>query len=457
MKKKSNIKHSAKKIKWIIAAVVIIVIIIFIMTSSNKGTSVISATAKKENIKSYVAQRGKTDLPQIYKITMPYNSRILPVTKSSGTVVKKGEIVASLDLSDINTQVQTAKANVENIQEQINLNEYRKFVKTALDESEKWINTMKQILGITKIKITASQHAFEYALQHRNALVQSGRAVSRIEKNEAEMQAAVKEVDLQSSKMAYSAMGFFTDLWKLAPVYIHEYINAKNISKNVLNCELKKAQAALNLAKIHLSMAEMKSPVDGVVLQRYVTNERFLPIGTEILDIGVIKNLEISADILTTEVINIKIGNNVDIYGAAIGASPIQGKVSKIEPQGFTDVSSLGVKQQKVKIKISLAPNVLDKFTKSGKTLGIGYRVYVKIYTSEANDVLVIPRTALFKGSNNQWGIFVIKKGKALLKKVTVGILNDESAEITSGLKVNDKVIIAPPTSINSGSKVNVI
>ena len=457
MKKKSNIKHSAKKIKWIIATVVIIVIIIFIMTSSNKGTSVISATAKKENIKSYVAQRAKTDLPQIYKITMPYNSRILPVTKSPGTVVKKGEIVASLDLSDINTQVQIAKANVENIQEQINLNEYRKFVKTALDESAKWINTMKQILGITKIKITASQHAFEYALQHRNALVQSGRAVSRIEKNEAEMQAAIKEVDLQSSKMAYTAMGFFTDLWQLAPVYIHEYINAKNISKNILTCELKKAQAALNLAKIHLSMAEMKSPVDGVVLQRYVTNERFLPIGTEILDIGVIKNLEISADILTTEVINIKIGNNVDIYGAAIGASPIQGKVSKIEPQGFTDISSLGVKQQKVKIKISLAPNVLDKFTKSGKTLGIGYRVYVKIYTSEAKDVLVIPRTALFKGSNNQWDIFVIQKGKAFLKKVTVGILNDESAEITSGLKVNDKVIIAPPTSLNSGSKVNVI
>ena len=442
------------KTKWIIICIIVLVTIIIFSDSSSNDTPVISATTKKGSIKSYIEQRAITDLPVIYTITMPYNSRIMPTTKKPGDIVKKGETVASLDIADINTKVQIAQANLDDIQGQIKLNEYRNFAKTALKESTKWIKTMEQLLGMTKIKITASQHVFDYALQHRNALVQSGRAVSRIEKNEAEMQAAVKEVDLQSSKMANSAMKFFTDIWKLAPIYIEEYINARNISREVLTAELMKAKAQLFLAEKHLKMSNMKSPVDGVILKRYVTNERFLPIGTVILDIGVMQNLEISANVLTTDVTNIKVGDSVDVYGAAIGNTPIMAKVSQIEPQGFTDISSLGVKQQKVKVKIKPDPGALDKLSKEGRTLGVGYRVFVKIYTSEAENALIIPRTTLFKGSNNQWEVFSIENNTAILKKVNIGILNDESAQVLSGLKANDRIIIAPPTSLKDGSKV---
>jgi HlyD family secretion protein len=456
MNKTKSPKFS-KKTWIIIIAGIILAVLIYTVNSSSNSISVIMSTAKKENIKSYITQRAKTDLPQIYKITIPYNSRILAITKTPGTVVKKGEIVASLDTADIQTQVKIAESNVESIQGKITLNEYRNFAGTALIESQKWIKTMKQILGITKIKITASQHVFEYALQHKNALIQSGRAVSRIEKNQAEMEAAVKEVDLQSAKMTYSAMGFFTEICELAPIYIKEYLNAENIEKDVLKSELKKEQSILALAKKHLKMAKMKSPVDGTILKRYITNERFLPIGTEIMSIGVMKDLEVSVDVLTTEVTEINIGNTVDVYSGAIGSKAISGKVSKIEPQGFTDISSLGVKQQKVKVKISLTPDTLKNLKKEGKNLGVNYRVFVKIYTAEAKNALVIPRTALFRGSNNHWNIFIIKNGQAGLRTVSVGILNDTSAQITAGLNIGDKVIIAPPTSLQSGTKVNIL
>ncbi|MCF7791147.1 MAG: HlyD family efflux transporter periplasmic adaptor subunit [Victivallales bacterium] len=455
---KQNKKPKFKKKRtWIIAIAVFVIIVFFFTFHTSPGTVVRTAKVKKSNIKSYISNKGKTNLPKIYKITMPYSSRILPVTIKTGAKVKNGEAVASLDLNEIKTKVKVAEAKLKNIEGQIKLNEYREFWKTALNESSKWTKTMEELLKMTKIEITANQHVLDYAIQHKNALIQSGRAVSRINKNEAEMQAAVKEVELQKSRFANRAMDIITKIFKLCPVYISEHLKSLNIEKGVLSAQQDEAAAELKLAKIHFNMAKLKSPVDGVILNKYIKNERFLQAGTEILDIGIMKNLEVSSNILTIEAININKGDEVDIYGEVIGTHPIRGKVTKIEPRGFTDISSLGVKQQKVKVKIAIEKSALKKLLKNRKHLGVGYRVYVRIYTSEAKNTLVVPRTALFKGSGGQWDIFIVKDGKSYLKKVTVGIMNDKQVQITSGLKVDDKVIIAPPTSLKNGSKVSVL
>ena len=453
-------KHNPKKLiskKWIIIVIILIIIISGIVMMPAKKVSVTTAKAEKNNIKSYITQQAKTHLKNVYKITMPYSSRINAVNLTPGSTVKNGEVVASLVLTDINAEYAIVESELQEINSQIELNEYRNFVTTALKESMEWIKTMKQLLGITKIKITASQHALEYAMQHKNALIQSGRAVSRIEKNEAEMEAAVKEVELESSRLAYSAMGIFTDIWKLLPKYINEYIKTLDMKKEILLAQKKQAEAKISIVTNNKELAIMKSPVDGIVLERYVSNERYLPIGNNILDIGTMKDLEVEANVLTTDVINVKVGNKVEIVSAAGEGSLMNGTVSQIEPQGFTDISSLGVKQQKVKIKISFDKGELARVEDSGYTYGVEYRVYIKIFTSEAKNAIIIPRTALFKGENGQWNVFTVENDTAKLKIVKVGILNDEQAQITSGLKINDEVIIAPPTSLTDSTKVKSI
>jgi len=121
------------------------------------------------------------------------------------------------------------------------------------------------------------------------------------------------------------------------------------------------------------------------------------------MELGNLSQLEVTANILTDEAINIKPGNSVDIFGAALGNIPIHGKVLRVNPKGFTKLSSLGVEQQKVVVKISFDKDSLNNLNKVHKTLGDGFRLQVKIYTSTKDNVLKVPRTALFKGNDGKW------------------------------------------------------
>jgi HlyD family secretion protein len=69
----------------------------------------------------------------------------------------------------------------------------------------------------------------------------------------------------------------------------------------------------------------------------------------------------------------------------------------------------------------------------------------------------VVPRSALFRGANNDWQVFTIERGRAHLRNVKVGLSNDERAEITSGLNEGDQVILAPEVNLSEGQRVRVL
>jgi HlyD family secretion protein len=192
------------------------------------------------------------------------------------------------------------------------------------------------------------------------------------------------------------------------------------------------------------------------VLERAVTNEGQVPVGTVLLRIGRWEDLEIEADVLSQDVVRVKPEQRVGVHGPAIGVDPAVAKVTRIYPAGFTKTSSLGVEQQRVKVIMKFEPEDLTRLREQND-LGVHYRVRVRIYTAEASGTLVIPRSALFRGSKNDWRVFVIRGGRAHLQAVKVGLSNDEWAEITSGLAEGDQVILAPETNLGEGQSVRAI
>ncbi len=228
----------------------------------------------------------------------------------------------------------------------------------------------------------------------------------------------------------------------------------KHLETDVLTHRLELARGERELAARRLDRAILKSPVDGIVLQRFSKNEEYLPAGTLLMEIGNLDDLEVTADILSQDVTAVRPGNPVEIYGAAIGEPPLLGAVARIKPAGFTKVSSLGVDQQRVAVVIALPEGVRTQLKERGRILGLAYRVQVRIYTDEKKDVLKVPRTALFRGEQEQWRIFAVRKGKAVSVPVTLGILNDNEAEITSGLNEGETIIAVPSKALKSGDRV---
>jgi len=240
----------------------------------------------------------------------------------------------------------------------------------------------------------------------------------------------------------------------MMPTYLNQWLERKDLNGNILEKQLLEASALQQKAERDLKRAEMRSPIDGTILKRYIKNERYLVAGTMLLDIGNLDDLQVTADILSRDVVNISNGNIVEISGAAIGEQSITGKVLRVKPQGFTKVSSLGVDQQRVPVVITLDKNSLQANESRKRQLGNEYRIQVKIFTATKKDVLKIPRTALVRSSSGRWQVYKIVNSQAITTNIDIGLINNNEVEVIKGLNVNDQVIVAPPVTITDNTPV---
>lgn len=201
----------------------------------------------------------------------------------------------------------------------------------------------------------------------------AGVAVARAE-------AALKQAnaDLERSRQL-AAKGFISPTQlernQLTRTLAQRDLQAARFEQQVAVHETAQARAALSRIDRRETGErwQIHSPVDGQVLKVMRESEGPVQIGAPLLEIADPTDLEIVADVLTTDAVQIKPGDGVTIdrYGAA---RSLTGRVRLVEPAAFTKVSALGVEEQRV--------NVVIDFTSpqsEWSTLGDGYRVDVRI------------------------------------------------------------------------------
>ncbi len=276
------------------------------------------------------------------------------------------------------------------------------------------------------------------------------------EYEQAQLSQVQARVELRQDELVSAAMQALDAAVLLGPKAISQYIARKALPHAVL--EKQKAEAQINLEQVTTSegRAQMTSPVEGVVLERLVSDERQVAAGTVLLRIGRLEDLEVEADVLSQDVVAVKTGDAAEVSGPAIGPTPVSGTVSRIYPAGFTKVSSLGVEQQRVKVIVALKPEDIARLhTERG--LGTDYRVSVRIITASKPEALTVPRSALFRGAEGKWQLFAVRGGRARLQAVETGLMNDETVEITRGLAEDDVVVLAPETNLADGARVSAL
>ena len=102
----------------------------------------------------------------------------------------------------------------------------------------------------------------------------------------------------------------------LLPTAVRQYIQRKVLAHDVLAQQLAEAEVHMREAEKNEQLGTMTSPVDGVVLERAMSNERQVAAGTVLLRIGRWEDLEIEADVLSQDVVRVKPGQHVEVRGA---------------------------------------------------------------------------------------------------------------------------------------------
>jgi HlyD family secretion protein len=189
------------------------------------------------------------------------------------------------------------------------------------------------------------------------------------------------------------------------------------------------------------------SPINGSVLRVLQESAAVVTAGTPLLELGDPLDLEAEIDVLSRDAVKIHPGARVllEHWG---GDEPLVGRVRLVEPSGFTKISTLGVEEQRVYVIVDFVDP-----PEARQTLGDGFRVEARIVIDEANDVLKVPTSALFRVGKES-AVFQVVDGVAREQIVKIGRQNGLEAEVLSGLAAGDEVVIHPSDQVENGVQV---
>jgi HlyD family secretion protein len=191
----------------------------------------------------------------------------------------------------------------------------------------------------------------------------------------------------------------------------------------------------------------VRAPAAGRVLQLHQRSAGFVNAGEPLVDIGDPGKLEVAVRVLSRDAVRIHPGTRVilDQWG---GDHPLEATVTRVEPVGETEVSALGVEEQRVTVLASITSPMAAR-----SRLGAGYRVLARFIIWSAPDVLRVPTAAVFTRGEGT-AAFVVEDGRAVLRQVTLGHRAGLQAEVVGGLREGDVVIVHPANDVEAGVRV---
>lgn len=298
------------------------------------------------------------------------------------------------------------------------------------------------------------------------------RAGARIERARVGLNQAQRE--LQRSE-PLAAQGFVSpsrvEDAQLALAAARSEADTAVIEREVAQRELAQARAALEAMRgTGGSTFTIRAPVAGRILELHHTSETPVAMGTPLLVVGDTRRLEVVADLLTSDALQVPPGAavRIDRWG---GAGELQGRVRRVEPAAVTKVSALGVEEQRVKVLIDLTSP-----PEHWQALGDGYRVGVRIVTRAQPQALQVPVAALFPppataasapasasaaspetpetAQARHMALYVVEDGRARLRSVQMLARNGHSAWIRGDLRPGQQALLYPPAALRDGQRV---
>jgi HlyD family secretion protein len=347
-----------------------------------------------------VDEEGRTRVRERFVVSATVSGRVLRIELEPGDRVERGAIVARLDAGP--APLLDARAR---------------------EEALASVNSAR----------AAAAGAQAEAQRARTALAQAERELERAQRLAAGGALAAQERDARETEVRLAREG----------------VNMALAAVEAARADVVRAEARLTSGRSGAAsgIVALRAPASGVILRRLRESESMVPAGEPLVEIGDPAEIEIVADLLSTDAMRVKAGARamVELWD---DAGAVEAEVRRIEPSGFTKVSALGVEEQRVNV-------ILDLVDPTGEDVVFGdaYRVDVRIVVWETAGVLRVPTAALFR-DGGEWAVYAIRDRRARLTHVEIGQQNGREAEVVGGLTEGAIVIIHPPDSLGDGARV---
>ncbi len=219
--------------------------------------------------------------------------------------------------------------------------------------------------------------------------------------------------------------------------------------------QFESTRAALTQSRENLANTEIRSPVNGVVLNRFVAEGDLATTGTTAFEIANLVGYETRVYLPMQDWERVRIGLPVELKLSNREGTAARGNVSRISPQ-LNPETGLG--------------EVVVSLTDVTPSIRQGVLTESRITLVTKENAVVIPRSAMVEKVDTYiepetntveirrtFSVFVSKGDSvAERRELTLGLEQGDRIEVLSGLQPGEKLIITGHRSLNDGSRIRV-
>lgn len=249
-------------------------------------------------------------------------------------------------------------------------------------------------------------------------------------------------VDEAQAKLAMAKKNRLSNETLLKQNYISQNaFDTTNNSVELATASLKSATAQHQIAQLALADTEVKAPLDGIISKRSVQAGDKVSPDTPLFNIVNLSQLTLEAQVPSSEIPRIKIGQLVNFHVDGFGTRNFSGKVARINPAAETGSRSMLVYVAVGNFDAALKGGM---FAKGSLTL------------EKSAAMPVIPIQAV-RQQNGQDIIYKIVNNEVQVQKVKLGLRNEDEGlvQVLEGLSAGVNVISTKLDGVKPGNKVS--
>lgn len=376
---------------WLVGIILVAVIVITAALMGG-GQKVEVTQAEKGIFTQVIEETGYVQVIEEQQIQAAQTASVSQLLLEAGDQVQKGQLLMVLSSPELEAEIASVRSQLAQVESQL------------------------EGADLELISLRAELNQAREDLDRKKALLEAG---------------ALAEAEYQITQLEFL---------KIENLAAQQESNADGLAKQVRDC-----QVMLDTLSSKSSDLEVRSSVEGILLDVPIKEGQVVTPGTLLAQISAGEGMEVKTDLLSDEIRQVQVGQKVTITSPVLGDQSLVGRVSKIYPQAYEKVSALGVIQRRVPVLISMEQTA---------NLRPGYEVRVSIETVHKEDVTLLPREAVRLNSDSDYQVMAVVDNRIINTPVALGEKNQLSVEIIEGIQPGQIVVWDGSLELKEGSRV---
>lgn len=205
--------------------------------------------------------------------------------------------------------------------------------------------------------------------------------------------------------------------------------------------EYESQKAAYELAKLNYEYTTIKSPISGVISERFIKVGNMIGTDQQMFKVVDFDPIQAILYVPEHERSKIKKGQRAELLADAIPGRLFTGKVERISPTIDPATGTFKVTVYMDANQEELRPGMFGR---------------VKIVYDTRVNTKMIPKAAVISEDETQ-SVFVVKDSLAFRKEIKTGYVNGVHIEVISGLEDGEMVVTTGQGSLSDSTRVNIV